>query len=97
MFGESRPVKLEGSRLVVEFPSTAAFHRNQAEEPRWSEPLVDVLLEVTGTRLALEFVLGEPAQPEEAASEAATEEDFVSMLKTTFDAREVSDDREATP
>jgi hypothetical protein len=46
---------------------------------------------VTGRKLALEYELGEGAHEEEAESEPhiANEEDFVSLIKDTFDAREV--------
>jgi DNA polymerase-3 subunit gamma/tau len=94
IFREARPAMVEGQRLVLEFPAAASFHRNQAEEPRNSGVLAEVLFELTGARLSLEFVLGEPEHSEEEGDEApGTEDDFVSLLKNTFDAREVSDDQ----
>jgi hypothetical protein len=45
---------------------------------------------VTGRRLAVEFAVGEGVPPDELDDPVA-EEDFVSLLKDTFDAREIDD------
>jgi DNA polymerase III subunit gamma/tau len=93
---EARPVQLDGGRLVLEFPPAASFHRGLAEEPKNATVLAGVLHEVTGRRLALTFELGEApeeeAQPEE---KPATEEEIISLMKTTFDAREIKREPEA--
>ena len=85
------PAALEGERLVVEFPPAASFHRNLAEEPKNAELLGEVLYEVTGRRLAVDFVLSEgPREPAEETP--ATEEEIISLMKSTFDAREVHEE-----
>jgi DNA polymerase III subunit gamma/tau len=91
VLGEARPVALEGNRLVIEFPPAASFHRNLAEEPKNSTLLAEVLHAITGHRLQLAFAVGEGAPDEEegAPAEPQTEEEFVSLFKNTFDAREV--------
>jgi hypothetical protein len=89
---EARPVALEGDRLVLEFAASAGFHRSFAEEPRNAALLAEVLHTVTGRYLTIEFMVGEPAPnaEEEAEPDAPTsEEEFVSLFKDTFDAREV--------
>jgi DNA polymerase III subunit gamma/tau len=87
---EAKPVTLDGERLVLEFPPAASFHRSQAEEPRHIGVLAGVLHEVTGHRLALAFEVGEgPHEEPEAEDEPATEEEIISLMKTTFDAREI--------
>ena len=94
---EARPTALEGGRLVLEFPPAASFHRGLAEEPKNAQILAAVLHEVTGRKLAVSFEVGE-APPEEAAEaeeEPASEEEIISLMKTTFDAREIDDDPEA--
>ena len=89
MLREAHPVALAADRLTLEFPANAAFHRQLAEEPKNAMLLADTLFEVTGRRLELEFALGENGeQPEE---EPPSEEDFVALIKETFDAREVDD------
>ncbi len=89
---EARPTALEGGRLVLEFPPAASFHRGLAEEPKNAQILAAVLHEVTGRKLAVAFEVGE-APPEDAAEaeeeEPATEEEIISLMKTTFDAREI--------
>jgi DNA polymerase-3 subunit gamma/tau len=91
VLAEARPSDLAADTLTVEFPPSAAFHRRLAEEPKNSTLLQDALYEVTGRRLALAFAIGD--EPTDAAEEevAQTEEDFVSLLKDTFDAREVDE------
>jgi DNA polymerase-3 subunit gamma/tau len=92
VLNEARPVELSGDRLVIEFPAAASFHRNLAEESKNATLLADVLYEVTGRKLALAFAVGE-GEPEEADEEdtPATEEEIISLMKSTFDAREVED------
>jgi DNA polymerase-3 subunit gamma/tau len=89
---EARPAALEAGRLVIEFPPSASFHRNLAEEPKNAELLAEVLEEITGARLALDFAIGQPPASEEDGEEPAEEageEQFVSLFKDTFDAREL--------
>ena len=59
MLAEARPAALDDDTLTIEFPQTASFHRKLAEEPKNATLLRDALYELTGRRLALEFVLGE--------------------------------------
>jgi DNA polymerase-3 subunit gamma/tau len=91
---EARPAALEAGRLVIEFPPSASFHRNLAEEPKNAALLVEVLQEITGARLALDFAIGHPPASDddgEEPAEEAGEEQFVSLFKDTFDARELDD------
>jgi hypothetical protein len=92
MLAEARPVELAGDELVLEFPPSASFHRQLAEEPKNATLLRDALYEVTGRRLAVSFAVGEDTQAAEEEI-AQTEEDFVSLFKDTFDAREIEEDR----
>jgi DNA polymerase-3 subunit gamma/tau len=92
VLNEARPVELAGERLVIEFPPAASFHRNLAEEPKNASLLSEVLYEVTGRRLTLAFAIGE-GEPEQAEAEdvPTSEEDIISLMKSTFDAREVDE------
>jgi DNA polymerase-3 subunit gamma/tau len=91
VLGEAKPAVLAEDRLVLEFPPAASFHRNLAEEPKNAELLAEVLYEVTGRKLKIEFVVGEGAEEEEPEETPATEEEIISLMKSTFDAREVDD------
>ena len=53
------PPSSSGNTLTVEFPASASFHRQLAEEPKNMTLLADALYEVTGRRLALEFAVGD--------------------------------------
>jgi DNA polymerase-3 subunit gamma/tau len=91
VLGEAKPAALAEDRLVLEFPPAASFHRNLAEEPKNAELLAEVLYEVTGRKLKIEFVVGEGGEGEEPEEAPATEEEIISLMKSTFDAREVDD------
>jgi DNA polymerase III subunit gamma/tau len=95
VLSEARPIELAGDRLVIEFPAAASFHRNLAEEPKNAGLLAEVLYEVTGRRLTLAFAVGE-GDPQEPESEEgpASEEEIISLMKSTFDAREIGDDNQ---
>jgi DNA polymerase-3 subunit gamma/tau len=89
---EAHPAVLAGDTLTLEFPRNAAFHRQLAEEPKNATLLADALYEVTGRRLDLSFELGAKGGEEgEPAAEPLGEEDLVSLIKETFDAREVEE------
>jgi DNA polymerase-3 subunit gamma/tau len=93
VLNEARPVELAGDRLLIEFPPAASFHRNLAEEPKNADLLAEVLYEVTGRRLQPAFAVGEGEQEEVESQEGpVSEEDIISLMKSTFDAREVSDE-----
>ena len=92
VLSEARPVELSGERLVIEFPAAASFHRNLAEESKNATLLGDVLYEVTGRKLTLAFAVGEGEDVEADEEDTpVTEEEIISLMKTTFDAREVED------
>jgi DNA polymerase III subunit gamma/tau len=91
MLAEARPVELSGDELTLEFPPNATFHRQFAEEPKAATLLREALYEVTGRRLAVTFAVGEDTQAAEEEV-AQTEEDFISLFKDTFDAREIEED-----
>jgi DNA polymerase-3 subunit gamma/tau len=94
VLAEAHPVELAGDKLVIEFPPAASFHRNLAEDPKNADLLAEILFEVTGRRLTPSFAVGEGGEVEEEGSEEGpiSEEDIISLMKTTFDAREVSDE-----
>src|SRR5436189_1423164 len=86
---EAHPAGLAGDTLTLEFPRNASFHRQLAEEPKNATLLADALYEVTGRRLALAFELGaNGGDGEPLEEEPAGEDDLVSLIKETFDARE---------
>ena len=93
MLREAHPSELAGDMLTVEFPRSASFHRQLAEEPKNATLLADALYEVTGRKLSLAFEVGQnggeaDAEPDDAP---ASEEEFVELMKETFDAREVEE------
>jgi DNA polymerase III subunit gamma/tau len=89
---EAHPAGLADDTLTVEFPASASFHRQLAEEPKNATLLADALYEVTGRRLGVAFAEGEAASAGVAAvDEPLGEEDLLELVKDTFDARERED------
>ena len=85
---EAHPADLAGDTLTVEFPSSAAFHRQLAEEPKNATLLADALYEVTGRRLGLAFAEGEARGEVAEDDEPAGEEKILELVKEKLDARE---------
>src|SRR5213082_3295793 len=88
---EAHPAGLADDTLTVEFPSSATFHRQLAEEPKNATLLADALYEVTGRRLGLAFAEGEARAAEAEDDEPPGEEHILELVKETFDARERED------
>jgi DNA polymerase-3 subunit gamma/tau len=89
VLGEAHPANLSGDTLTVEFPASASFHRQLAEEPKNATMLADALYEVTGRRLALAFAVGEgDVEGAIELDEPAGEDRIIELLKTDLDARE---------
>lgn len=90
----SRPISLDGARLVVGLPAATSFQRQLAEDPRNARLLGRILHEATGRHLEVAFealVAPEPQPEEEATAQTPPSEDeLVALLKETFDAEEVA-------
>ena len=89
---EARPATLEGDVLTLEFPPTASFHRKLAEDDKSAAILREALRTITGHTLSLVFATG--SAPSAAAVNEHLplgEDDIISLLKDTLDAREVED------
>jgi DNA polymerase-3 subunit gamma/tau len=85
---EAHPAGLDEDTLTVEFPASASFHRQLAEEPKNATLLADALYEVTGRRLGLAFAEGEARDEAAEDDEPPGEEHILELVKETFDARE---------
>jgi DNA polymerase III gamma/tau subunit len=90
VFREARPAGLSGDVLELQFPAEADFHRKMAEEPKNATLLKEALYEVTGRKLAVAFAVGEREEGDEP-EEPAGEQDFVELVKQTFDAHEIEE------
>jgi DNA polymerase-3 subunit gamma/tau len=89
---EAQPSDLSDDTLTLEFPSSAAFHRQLAEEPKNANLLREALYEVTGRRLALAFAVGENgADIDDTEDRPTSEHELYELVKETFDARDVEE------
>ena len=91
ILNDAKPVALDDDRLTVEFPASGSFNRQVAEEAKNAAIVHEVVAEVTGRRLAVEFTVGTAGAHEAGEDEPASEDEFVSLFKSTFDAREVDE------
>ncbi|CAN5187016.1 DNA polymerase III subunit gamma/tau [soil metagenome] len=92
VLGEAHPAGLAGDTLTVEFPASAAFHRQLAEEPKNATLLAEALYEVTGRHLGLAFAEGEGrGDANDEGDEPPGEERILELVKETLDARERED------
>jgi DNA polymerase III subunit gamma/tau len=92
VLGEAHPADLAGDTLTVEFPASATFHRQLAEEPKNATLLADALYEVTGRRLGVAFAEGEGhGEADDEGDEPPGEERILELVKETLDARERED------
>jgi DNA polymerase III gamma/tau subunit len=89
LLAEATPTELAGDTLTLEFPAGNDFHRQQIAEPQNIGLLRDALYEVTGKRLTVVLEAGDTELPADEDDEPKSEEDWISSLKETFDAREV--------
>jgi DNA polymerase III subunit gamma/tau len=89
---EAHPADLAGDTLTLEFPISAAFHRQLAEEPKNATLLADALYEVTGRHLGVAFAEGDArTAAEDEDGEPAGEEKILELVKDQLDARERDD------
>ncbi len=88
---EAHPADLAGDTLTVEFPASASFHRQLAEEPKNATLLADALYEVTGRHLGVAFAEGEARADTVDDQEPAGEERILELVKETLDAHERED------
>ena len=95
LLAEATPTELAGDTLTLEFPAGADFHRRQIAEPQNIGLLRDALYEVTGRKLAVVLETSEAGDITETDEEPQSEEEWISALKDTFDARVVEMEDEA--
>ena len=88
VLGEARPAELDGDTLTIEFPASASFHRQLAEEPKNATMLADALYEVTGRRLVLAFAVGDAEAEAGELEGPAGEERILELLKSDLGAVE---------
>jgi DNA polymerase III subunit gamma/tau len=90
---EARPSELAGDTLTLEFPPSAAFHRQLAEEPKNAGLLRDALYELTGRKLAVAFAEGAHGGRDLPGDDTpvAGEDELYELMKETFDARDVEE------
>jgi hypothetical protein len=88
---EAHPSALSDDTLTLEFPRSADFHRQLAEEPKNANLLREALYELTGRKLALSFAVGENGGDARAEAEPASEDELYELMKETFDARDVEE------
>jgi DNA polymerase III subunit gamma/tau len=93
----AHPLAVDGQQSVLRigFPASAKFNKRKAEAPANVERIADSVQAIVGERLrpAYELVDDEPGgSKDQEGSKAMAEEEIIELLKTKFDAREVTPD-----
>ena len=91
LLAEATTTRLEHDTITLSFPSSADFHRRQADEPKNLTVLRDALYEVTGRRLAVVTELSDEDVDGGSEAEPAGEETLISLLVNDLNATEVEE------
>ena len=95
LFDGARPLAIDAERgtIRIGFPPSAKFNKRKAEVPANVERVADAVAAIAGERLrpVYELMEGEapPAETEGAAASEMSEEEFIDLVRTNFDASEV--------
>jgi DNA polymerase III subunit gamma/tau len=95
LFDGARPLAIDAERgtIRIGFPPSAKFNKRKAEVPANVERVADAVAAIAGERLrpVYELMEGEvpPAATEGAAASEMSEEEFIDLVRTNFDASEV--------
>jgi DNA polymerase-3 subunit gamma/tau len=92
VIADAQPVELDGHRLVLAFPSDAAFLQRKADDRTNRAVVVDAIKAVSGHSLTLSYELRELAQP--AAADPLSQDEWAARLKAEFDAEELAQTQE---
>jgi hypothetical protein len=86
-------VEVESDAVVLRFPASKTFARAGADSPPNRELLSQVVEMAAGRPVRITLATGdhEPEAVEHAAPEPLGEEELLSHLKQTFDAREIEE------
>jgi DNA polymerase-3 subunit gamma/tau len=95
LLAEARPSALDGDRLTVSFPETAAFLKRKAEAPANRELVADTIKGLTGRLVAVAYELSESV--EQAAPRGLGPDELLARLKAEFGAEEVFEDSDPDP
>jgi DNA polymerase-3 subunit gamma/tau len=87
---DARPLTLDGGRLVLGFPPSAAFLRKKAEDRANQAAIAEALRAVCGQRIGIGFDWRE--EEEGAPPTVSSEEEWIERFKEEFDAEELSDE-----
>ena len=82
----TKPTKLAGDTLTLEFPPGHDFHRTKLDEPKYKDLLKEALYEVTGRHLAVVLEAGDASSRGAGRRRAAGRGVWIASLKQTFDA-----------
>ena len=96
LFDGTRPVAVESERSILRigFPPSAKFNKRKAESRANIERIAEALQAIVGEQLRPAYVLLEDEVPSTEANgtEEMGEEEIIELIKSNFDAREVTGD-----
>jgi DNA polymerase III subunit gamma/tau len=97
LFDEAKPIAIDEERSVLRigFPASATFNKKKAESSASVERMGEALTAIVGVHLrpVYEVTDGQNAEAPPEKPEGMSEEEFVDLVKDSFDASEVVPDK----
>ncbi len=89
-------VEVKGDTVIVVFPKSKAFARSGTDTPSFRSILSQVLTMAAGGPVGLELTVSDEPEPEDDEptgehQRTLSEDEFLTHVKTTFDAREIEE------
>ncbi|MCL5291021.1 MAG: DNA polymerase III subunit gamma/tau [Actinobacteria bacterium] len=87
---ESKPISLEGGRLVLEFGPWASFHREKVEG-EYAANVIEAVKAIVGIDISLDCQAGKPLKSKADESKMLSIEEVVGFVADEFDAKIVGE------
>ena len=95
MLVETRPVSVDGAQITIGFSHDADYLMRKAEDDDYRACVADAVRTITGAKVQIAYVLGEPAVAAEPA-DPPTDSEWVERFVAEFDAEEIHPESEAS-
>ena len=95
MLVETRPVAVDGAQITIAFSHDADYLMRKAEDDEYRACAADAVRTITGAKVQIVYVLGEPAAAAEP-DDPPTDSEWVERFVAEFDAEEIHPESEAS-
>ncbi len=92
VYEAARPLGVDGDKLQVGFPPSAAFNKKKAEAKDNTDRFAEAVKTIVGERLRPVYILLDEEQITSEGGINLTDEELIEQIKSTFDAEEIDGD-----